>query len=183
MLAKHRTDNRRRGRAALRALVPGVLAAAIAVGAVAAGLPGYVGGLLLVVGLAGLVRGTALAVDHRRLGGEVFMIRERGAVHRRRGTATALPWRDIEAVRISGRGRALRWLTGRDVIARVALRRGGSLPVTGFTHDARSLAEELAARAGGSPHAGADGPPDGRADVPSGGRQRSLRRRGEPATG
>ncbi|RBM19431.1 hypothetical protein DEH69_10680 [Streptomyces sp. PT12] len=159
LLSKHRTDNRRRGRAALRALVPGALAVGASAVALAAGLPGYAAGLLLAAGLVGAVRGTLLAVDHRRLGGEVFAVRERGAVHRRGGRVTAIPWRDIAAVRINDRARALRWLSGRDVVARVVLGGGRSLAITGFTHDALSLAHELAARA----DAGADA--DTRADA------------------
>ncbi|MGK5533613.1 hypothetical protein [Streptomyces sp. URMC 129] len=148
LLSKHRTDSRRRARTALRALALGTAATGGAVVALVAGIPPWAGGVLLAAGLLELWRGAARGWDHRRRGAEVFMIRERGLIHRRTGTVTAVPWQDIDTVTLTGRGETLLRLLGRDVVCRVRLRNGAVLRITAFTHDAGTLAETIAGHAG-----------------------------------
>ncbi|MDT0343998.1 hypothetical protein [Streptomyces litchfieldiae] len=147
-MSKHRTDNRRRGRAAVRSLVVGVVAVGAGVVAVPVGLPGYAVGPVLAVGLLALWRGAVRALDHRRAGAEIFMIRERGLINRRAGTARAVPWQEIDEVAIVDRVRALSRLLGHDVVCRVRLTGGEVLRVTGYTENARDLAGTIADQAG-----------------------------------
>lgn len=155
LLHKHRTDNRRRGRTALRSGIVGVVLVGAAVVTFLVGVPPYVGAVLLVVGLLGLWRAVVYGRAWRRLGGEVFMVREKGLIYRRAGTTTAVAWEDVEAVHVRQRDRGglLGRLVGHDVVCRVTLRRakGGltALRVTGFTHDARALGETIAAHVRG----------------------------------
>jgi hypothetical protein len=148
LLSKHRTDNRRRGRIALRGLIVGVLAAGAGVVTLLAGIPWYVSALLLGIGLVGLGRGITYGLRYRRLGGEVFMIRERGLIYRRSGVATAVAWQDIDAVTMPGRGGALLRLFCDEAACRVRLARGDTLRVSRFTEDGRSLAEKIDTYAG-----------------------------------
>jgi hypothetical protein len=148
LLSKHRTDDRRRTRSALRALATGTAAAVVALAAFAAGLPPYAGGAALAVALVSLWRGTARALAHRRLGAEVFMVRERALIHRRGGALRVVPWERVTAVRTAGRAAAARRLFGHDVVCRVALADGEVLKVTAYTQDTGALAEAVAARAG-----------------------------------
>jgi hypothetical protein len=149
LLSKHRTDNRRRGRMAVRELLLGGLVTAAAVIAFLAGLPLAAAAPVLVLGVLELWRGAARALDHRRLGAELYAVRERGFIHRRAGKARAVRWEQLTSVRpVGSGGRALLRLFGRDVTCVIRLDDGESLRLTRFTHDADGLAEALAARAG-----------------------------------
>ncbi|MGP3969258.1 hypothetical protein [Streptomyces sp. 6N223] len=110
--------------------------------------PAYIGVPLIALGLLGLWRGVTYGLRYRRLGGEVFAVRERGLVYRRAGVTTAIPWQDIDGVTVSGRGGALLRLFGYDATCRVRLSRGDTLRVSRFTRDGRSLAETTGTYAG-----------------------------------
>jgi hypothetical protein len=148
LLSKHTTDNRRRGRIALRGLLVGVLGTGAGMVTLLASGPVYLSAPLIVLGLVGLWRGAAYGLRYRRLGGEVFSVRERGLVYRRGGVTRAVPWQDIDEVTLAGRGGTLLRLFSYEATCRVRLTRGGTLRVSRFTRDGRTLAEVIGAHAG-----------------------------------
>ncbi|MDT0268277.1 hypothetical protein RM844_18500 [Streptomyces sp. DSM 44915] len=145
------TDNRAR-------LVTGWSALAVGAVALAVGLPvllqqgeqrraGFgptlLPGLLLGLGLAGLLLGGVRLWQALSRHGESFALREDGLVHRVGGASRRVPWADIRLVR-EARGRGPKWL-GYGTHLRVRTGSGADLLVTGYTADARRLAEAIAA--------------------------------------
>ncbi|RKN45885.1 hypothetical protein [Streptomyces hoynatensis] len=157
LLSKHRTDTGRRRRAAVRALVLG--AVLVVAGAVAfAAAPAYAAAVLLLLGLLSLLRGVLGARDHRRLGTELFAVRERGLVHRRGGYSQAVPWEKVASVTVVRGARPLLWLAGRDTVCRVRLTEGGTIRVSPYTPDAARLAELVAEHVAAPAETGAGAP-------------------------
>jgi hypothetical protein len=155
LVGRYPTDNGRRGRVALWALVVGVPVTAVGVPMMISAFenvpddqvrrPGYLAGLVLGVGLVGLWVGLTAGLAYLRRHGEEFMVREGGLVYRRTGLTRAVPWEAIASVKNSGEPFALWRVMGRDVQCRIRLRRGqgGSLRVTGFTQDAKALVDTV----------------------------------------
>ena len=147
---EYRTDN------GALAVVGWVVLGAGAV-AVAVGLPVLLGGtgqprgafgptllpgLLLGLGLAGLSLGGARLWRALTRHEESFALRDDGLLHRVGGEIRRVRWGDV--VRVSDvRGRGPGWL-GLDTHLRIRLASGGGLLVTGYTADARRLAEAIA---------------------------------------
>lgn len=148
LLSKHTTDNRRRGRIALRALLGGTVATGAGAVTLVASGPVYLAAPLIVVGLVALERGITYGLRYRRLGGEVFAVRERGLVYRRAGMMTAVPWQQIDDVAVPPGGSALLRPFGHEAACRVRLARGDVLRVSRFTSDGPSLVETIETYAG-----------------------------------
>lgn len=148
VLGKHRTHNEARRKVAWRALGVGLLCVLAVLVMAVAGIPLLILLPLLAIGFFCLWQATRLVRDARRLGDDVFTIRERGLTYRRTGgTTTAVPWRDMLSVTVRGRDRFLwRWF-GHDIRCRVELTIG-ALRVTGFTEDAYELVDTIATYAG-----------------------------------
>ncbi|MFE6778407.1 hypothetical protein [Streptomyces sp. NPDC057702] len=148
---EHRTDNGRRLRQA------GVLMVAGAVGA-AFGVPmaidslntadsaPQVAGLLLGAALMGLGLGIWRLVQALRTREQCFDVHERGLTHRVAGTATVIPWTDIERVSAKGDdGRPLAEARGMGFTFALQLRgdRPRRIRVDTFTADAGELAQVI----------------------------------------
>ena len=146
LLSKHRTDTVKRRRAAVRALLLGAVLVVAGIVVLLVGVPVYVGAVLLLVGLLSLVRGVVAARDHRRLGSELFSVRERGLVHRRAGFAHVVPWAKIASVTAVRGARPLLWLIGRDTVCRIRLTDGATIRVSPFTPEHARLVELVTTR-------------------------------------
>ncbi|MFH8371751.1 hypothetical protein [Streptomyces sp. NPDC018031] len=147
-IRNHPTDNARRGRVAISALLVGLVFAAVAVPVTIAvfsedgdGAP--FAGLLWGGALIGLYGGVSSGLRTLRRHGEVFVLREGGLVYRRTGETRVLPWTAIRGVVERGQGHALGRLMGWDVHLVIRLREGGRLLLTGYTEDAARLSSQI----------------------------------------
>ncbi|WYB29693.1 hypothetical protein V6574_05245 [Streptomyces sp. SM1P] len=100
---EHRTDGSRRLRLAGALLVTGVVGLAFGVPVTIASIGTTDGapelaGLLLGVGLVGLGLGIRRLTQALRTREQCFDVHERGLTHRVAGTATLIPWADIEGI-------------------------------------------------------------------------------------
>ncbi|UED85858.1 hypothetical protein [Streptomyces profundus] len=109
--------------------------------------PTLIPGLLLGVGLAGLVVGGVRVWQAVSRPGESFALREHGLVHHHAEERTAVFWEDVARVR-DQRARGPE-LLGSDVHCRIDARDGGSMLITGYTEEARRLADAVAEAVGG----------------------------------
>jgi hypothetical protein len=73
----------------------------------------------------------------------VFQLREGGLVYRRTGETRVIPWTDIRKVKENGQDNAVTRSAGWDVHCKLRLKGGGTLLITGFTEDARTLAQTV----------------------------------------
>ncbi|MER0242178.1 hypothetical protein AAHZ94_09100 [Streptomyces sp. HSW2009] len=146
---EHRTDNGRRLRQAGVMLVAGAVGTAFGIPVAVAsigttdGAPGLAG-LLLGAGLAGLGLGIWRLMQALRTREQSFDVHERGLTHRVAGTATLIPWTDIERVSgKSGDGRPLAAARGMGFTFDIHLGSGGKIRVDTFTADAGELAQVI----------------------------------------
>ncbi|WP_406453186.1 hypothetical protein OG782_21015 [Streptomyces sp. NBC_00876] len=101
-------------------------------------------GLLLGVGLVGMGLGIWRLVQGFRTREQSFDIHERGLTHRVAGTATLIPWQDIETVGAHGDdGRPLAEARGAGFTCVIKLHDGRSIRIDTFTEDARQLAQTV----------------------------------------
>ncbi|MFI5979454.1 hypothetical protein ACIBEA_01115 [Streptomyces sp. NPDC051555] len=128
-IRNHPTDNARRGRVAIGALLVGLIFAAVAIPVTVAlfsegGDGAQVVGLLwggALIGLYGGVSGGLRALGRH---GEVFVLRKDGLVYRRAGETRVLPWTAVRSVVERGQDHALGRLMGWDVHLVIRLRDG-----------------------------------------------------------
>lgn len=146
VVQRYETDDGKRGRTALVALLIGLAALAVgipvtissfeqvATGSVTAS--GLVLGLALVCLWAGVSNGLRWANQH----GEVFTVREGGLTHYRAGRTRHIPWEDIATVKDQGQDNFLSRSLGWGVHCHVKVKDGGRrLLISGFTQDAEDL--------------------------------------------
>ncbi|RMI43434.1 hypothetical protein [Streptomyces triticirhizae] len=147
---EYRTNNTAR-------VVVGWVALGLGAAAVAVGIPVLLGGtdqpregfgptllpgVLLGVGLAALLLGGVRLWQALTRDEESFALRDDGLVHRVAGESRRVRWADVERVS-EVRGRGPDWL-GYGTHLRIRPRSGDELLVTGYTADARRLAEAIA---------------------------------------
>ncbi|MEG3627628.1 hypothetical protein [Streptomyces poriticola] len=149
-IRNHPTDNGRRGRVAVVALVAGVVLAAVAVPVTVAVFAGEgtgtgLAGLLWGGAFIGLYGGISSGLRSLQRHGEVFVLRESGLVHRRTGETRVLPWTEVRSVVERGQNHALGRLMGWDVHLVIRIRGGGRLLLTGYTEDAARLSAVIRA--------------------------------------
>ncbi|MET9859666.1 hypothetical protein ABZY93_10145 [Streptomyces smyrnaeus] len=149
-IRNHPTDNGRRGRVSIVALLVGLVFAVIAFPVTIAvfsedGSGAPVAGLLWGGALVGLYGGVSSGLRTLRRHGEVFVLREDGLVYRRTGETLVLPWTAVRRVVERGQDHALGRLMGWDVHLVIRLRDGGRLLLTGYTKDAARLSAEIRA--------------------------------------
>ncbi|KAB8164272.1 hypothetical protein FH609_013805 [Streptomyces sp. 3MP-14] len=147
---EYRTNNAAR-------VVVGWVALGLGAAAVAVGIPVLLGGTdqpregfgptllpgaLLGLGLAALLLGGVRLWQALTRDEESFALREDGLVHRAAGESRRLRWADVDRVS-DVRGRGPDWL-GYGTHLRIRPRSGDDLLVTGYTADARRLADAIA---------------------------------------
>ncbi|MGD9486055.1 hypothetical protein WDH52_22885 [Streptomyces sp. TRM70308] len=147
-IRNHPTDNSRRGRIAIVALLIGLTCAAVAVPVTAAvfsedGDGTQLAGLLWGGALIGLYGGISSGLRTLQRHGEVFVLREDGLVYRRTGETRTLPWTGIGSVVQRGQNHALARLMGWNVHLVIRPRTGARLLLTGYTENAARLATEI----------------------------------------
>ncbi|MFB7230431.1 hypothetical protein ACFCY9_22130 [Streptomyces fimicarius] len=147
---EHRTDGSRRLRLAGALLVTGVVGLAFGVPVTIASIGTTDGapelaGLLLGVGLVGLGLGGWRLMQALRTREQSFDVHERGLTHRVAGTATLIPWTDIEGIGSASAedGRPLAEARGMGFRFAIELRSARKIRVDTFTEDARELAETI----------------------------------------
>ncbi|GCD97902.1 DnaJ C-terminal domain-containing protein [Embleya hyalina] len=149
-IRNHPTDNARRGRVAVVALLVGLTLAAVAVPSTISvftedpGAAQFVG-LLWGGALIGLWGGISGGLRTVRRHDEVFVLREGGLVCRWTGGLRVLPWTAIRCVADHGQRHILARAMGWDVHLVLRLRGGGRLVLTGYTQDADRLAARIEA--------------------------------------
>ncbi|WP_343241825.1 PH domain-containing protein [Streptomyces sp. SID13588] len=147
-IRNHPTDNARRGRVAIGALLVGLVFAAVAIPVTIAlfsegGDGAQFAGLLWGGAFIGLYGGVSSGLRTLGRHGEVFVLREDGLVYRRTGETRVLPWTAVRGVVERGQDHALGRLMGWDVHLVIRLRDGGRLLLTGYTQDAARLTAEI----------------------------------------
>ncbi|MGW2179361.1 hypothetical protein ACWCXX_14950 [Streptomyces sp. NPDC001732] len=149
-IRNHPTDNTRRGRIAIGALLVGLAFLAVAVPVTIAvfssnGDGAQFAGLLWGGALLGVYGGISNGLRTLQRHGEVFVLREEGLVYRRTGETRVLPWTAIRSLTERGQNHALGRLMGWDVHLIIRLREGGRLVLTGYTEDAPRLSAQIRA--------------------------------------
>ncbi|SCG06771.1 hypothetical protein GA0115255_121873 [Streptomyces sp. Ncost-T6T-2b] len=97
------------------------------------------------MGLAGLGLGIWRLMQALRTREQCIDVHERGLTHRVAGTATLIPWADIERIgsASAGDGRPLAEARGMGFGYAIELRDGRKIRVDTFTEDPRELAETI----------------------------------------
>ncbi|MGW2848462.1 hypothetical protein [Streptomyces sp. NPDC001274] len=149
-IRNHTTDNGRRGRIAVVALLLGLVALGIAIPVTFAvfdqnGTGTEVAGLLWGAALIGVYGGVSSGLRTLRRHGEIFVLREQGLVYKRTGETRVLPWTEILGAVDRGQNHALGRFMGWDVHLVIRPWEGGRLLLTGYTEDAARLSGEIRA--------------------------------------
>ncbi|MCM2388110.1 hypothetical protein [Streptomyces albipurpureus] len=149
-IRNHPTDNDRRWRAAVGAVLVGLVLSGVSVPVTVDVFSGdggsaQVAGLLWGGALIGLFGGGTGVMRTLKRHGEVFVLREGGLVHRWLGGTRVVPWTAIHRVVERGQDHALGRLMGWDVHLVIRLQHGGRLLLTGYTEDAARLSAEIRA--------------------------------------
>ncbi|MER0429837.1 hypothetical protein [Streptomyces microflavus] len=149
-IRNHPTDNARRGRVAIGALLVGLVFSAVAIPVTVTlfsegGDGAQFAGLLWGAALIGLYGGVSSGLRTLRRHDEVFVLRKDGLVYRRTGETRVLPWTEVRSVVERGQDHALGRLMGWDVHLVIRPRGGGRLLLTGYTEDAVRLTAEIQA--------------------------------------
>lgn len=143
------TDNNRRGRTALVALLIGVVATGVSVPLVIAQIEGLVRlaggltGLLCSAGVVGLWLGITRGFGYFDRRGETFTLCEGGLVHDYAGKTRVIAWDEIAEAEDCGTDSTLNRALGRDVYCPIKLKGGGKVIITGLTQDALLLADAV----------------------------------------
>lgn len=143
-VSNHPTDNGRRGKVALVALVIGLAATAagipVAIAAFKENEGTQLAGVVLGLGLLGLWAGVSSGLRTLQRHGEQFQLREGGLVYRRTGETRLIRWADIRKVTERGQDNAISRAAGWDVHCVLRIKGGRKLLLSGFTEDAAGLA-------------------------------------------
>jgi hypothetical protein len=142
------TDNGRRGKVALLALIIGLAGTAAGIPLTIAvfddgGGSSQAAGLALGVGLVGLWAGITSGLRTLRRHGEIFQLREGGLLYRRTGETRMIRWEDIRKINDRGQNNAVSRAAGWNVHCVLRVTDGRSLLITGFTEDAAELAHAV----------------------------------------